>query len=45
MERLITVSSNAIVSILTLTPAKLPPQTRQLPMPSPADTGLGAPLA
>ena len=40
MERLITVSSNAIVSILTLTPTKLPPQTRQLPIPSPADTGL-----
>ena len=40
MERLITVSANAIVSILTLTTTKLPPQTRQLPIPSPAATGL-----
>ena len=39
MERLITVSANAIVSILTLTTTKLPPQTRQLPIPSRADTG------
>jgi hypothetical protein len=29
MERLITVSANAIVSILTLTSIRLPPQTRQ----------------
>jgi len=40
MERLIAVLANAIVSILTLTTTKLPPQTRQLPTPSPADTGL-----
>lgn len=40
MERLIAVSANAIVSILTLTTTKLPPQTRQLPTPSRADNGL-----
>ena len=40
MERLITVSANAIVSILTLTTTKLPPQTRQLPISSRGDTGL-----
>ena len=38
MERLITVSANAIVSILTLTTTKLPPQARQ---PSMARTGTG----
>ena len=38
MERLITVSANAIVSILTLTTTKLPPQARQ---PSTARTGTG----
>jgi len=32
MERLITVSANAIVSILTLTTTKLPPQTRPPPI-------------
>ena len=32
MERLITVSANAIVSILTLTTTKLPPQARQRSM-------------
>jgi hypothetical protein len=40
MERLITVSANAIVSILTLTTTKLPPQVRQPPIPSRADTEL-----
>ena len=45
MERLITVSSNAIVSILTLTPTKLPPQARPPPISSRADTKLTDPAA
>jgi hypothetical protein len=40
MERLITVSANAIVSILTLTTTKLPPQVRQPPERSRTDTEL-----
>ncbi len=40
MERLITVSANSVVSILTLTTTKLPPQVRQPPIPSRADTEL-----
>jgi len=43
MERLITVSANAIVSILTLTTTKLPPQAGQPPMPSCAGAGLMQP--
>jgi ABC-type Na+ efflux pump permease subunit len=45
MERLITVSANAIVSILTLSPAKLPTPARQSPTPSRTATELGHPAA
>jgi len=45
MERLITVSANAIVSILTLTTTKLPPQTRPPPISPRADTKLIDPAA